>query len=85
VILISADGKKPEQQTVDDTEILQIVAESGVQTLLVVQPLPDEGTQDKNAKPEDAHERHAERDDREQRGNVIDPGEHRPAESTKGE
>ena len=66
VILISADRKDAEEQTVNDAEILQVVAERGVQALLAVQPLSDEGTQDQGAEPEDAHERHAERDDREQ-------------------
>ena len=75
MILIGADGKKSEQQSVDDAEILQIHGERGIEARLRRQQLPDEGMQDQDAEPENEHEARAEQDDREQRGNVVDPGE----------
>lgn len=66
VILIGAHGKQPEQQA-------EIVAKRRVQARLLVEPRPDEGTQNQDAKPKGAHEDGAEHGDRRQRGNVIDP------------
>src|SRR5262245_41172168 len=75
VILVGADGKKPKQQSVDHAEILQIHGERGVEPTLLRQLLRTKGRSNKSPEPENRHEARAEKDDREQRRNVVDPGE----------
>jgi hypothetical protein len=66
VTLIGADGEKPEQQSVDDPEILQIHGERCVEARLLRQQLPDKGPEQHEPEPKNHHEARAEKDDPEQ-------------------
>src|SRR6478672_99503 len=66
---------------------IAVVAKDRVQPGLLVKPRPDESARNENAKPAKAHESDAERCDRQQGGNFIDPVEHDcpPQERTASE